>query len=109
MADLAAPALAPKPGEASVTSFADKFLNTDLEKLLHDKGIKTVIVAGTASNGAVLYTGSGAALRGFDVVVAADAVSSADPYPEQFSLWQLANGPTFGQRVTISRVGMIHF
>ena len=33
--------------------------------MLKDKGIKTVIVVGTAANGAVLYTGSGAALRGY--------------------------------------------
>ena len=39
----------------------DKFLKTDLEKILKDKGITTVIAVGTASNGAVLYTGSGAA------------------------------------------------
>ena len=54
--------LAPAADEPSVTSFADKFLNTDLDKKLKDKGIQTVIVTGTAANGAVLYTGSGAAL-----------------------------------------------
>ena len=108
-ADIVEPDLAPLPGEASVTSFADKFLNTDLDKLLHDKGITTVIVAGTSSNGAILYTGTGAALRGYNVVVPVDAVSSADSYSEQFSLWQLANGPTFGQKVSISRTSMIHF
>ncbi len=36
----------------------DKFLHTDLEKILKDKGIKTVIAVGTSANGAVLYTGS---------------------------------------------------
>jgi nicotinamidase-related amidase len=34
------------PGEATFTSFADKFVNTDLEKMLKDKGIKTVIAIG---------------------------------------------------------------
>ncbi|HMA58630.1 MAG TPA: isochorismatase family protein, partial [Pseudolabrys sp.] len=43
--------LAPAAGEASVTSFADKFLNTDLDKILKDKGIQTVIAIGTAANG----------------------------------------------------------
>jgi nicotinamidase-related amidase len=101
--------LAPAPGEQSVTSFADKFLNTDLDKILKDKGIKTVITVGTAANGAVLYTGSSAALKGFSVIVPVDGISSADTYSEQFSTWQLANGPTFGQRVTITKIDMIKF
>ena len=43
------------------------FCNTDLEKILKDKGIKTVIAVGTSSNGAVLFTASGAAFRGMNV------------------------------------------
>jgi nicotinamidase-related amidase len=103
------PDLAPMANEESVTSFADKFLNTDLDKKLKDKGIQTVIVAGTAANGAVLYTGTGAALRGMNVIVPVDGISSVDTYSEQFSLWQLANGPTFGQKVTVTRIDMIKF
>src|ERR1035441_2094750 len=38
-ADIVDPGLAPGAGEASVTSFADKFMNTDLDKILKDKGI----------------------------------------------------------------------
>jgi len=56
--------VAPAAGEASVLSGPDKFIKTDLEKILKDKGITTVIAVGTSSNGAVLYTASGAALRG---------------------------------------------
>lgn len=108
-ADIVDKDLAPAAGESSVTSFADKFLNTDLEKMLKDKGIKTVIAVGTSANGAILYTGSGAALRGFDVIVPVDGISSADTYSEQFSTWQLANGPTFSQRVTLTRSDMIKF
>jgi len=59
----------PVAGEPVVTSGPDKFLNTDLEKILKDKGIKTVIAVGTAAHGAVLYTASGAALRGMRVGV----------------------------------------
>lgn len=101
--------LAPMANEESVTSFADKFINTDLEKKLKDKGIQTIIIAGTAANGAILYTGSGAALRGLNVIVPVDGMSSADAYTEQFSVWQLANGPTFGQKVTLTRIDMIKF
>jgi nicotinamidase-related amidase len=66
-------------------------------------------VVGTSANGAVLYTGSGAALRGLKVIVPVDGISSLDTYSEQFSAWQLINGPTFGQRVTLTRTDMIKF
>ena len=56
----------------------DKFLGTDLEKILKDKGIATVIIVGTAAHGAVLYTGSGAAMRGMNVIVPVDGMSSVD-------------------------------
>ena len=101
--------VAATPNEPWVSSFADKFLNTDLEKILKGKGIETVIVAGTAANGAVLYTGSGAELRGFKVIVPVDGISSLDTYSEQFGVWQLANGPTFSARVTLSRTDLIKF
>ncbi len=101
--------VAPAANEAWVKSFADKFLNTDLEKMLKDKGIQTVIMVGAAANGAILYTGSGAALRGFNVIVPVDGISAADAYSEQISTWQLANGLTFGQKVTLTKSDMIKF
>jgi nicotinamidase-related amidase len=100
---------APMAGEPTVTGFADKFINTDLEKILKDKGIKTVIVMGTAANGVVLCTGTSAGLRGFNVVVPVDGLSAVDTYSEQFTVWQLANGPTFAQRVTVTKLDMIKF
>src|SRR6185437_3759546 len=48
--------VAPEANEPHVKSGPDKFVNTDLDKILKDKGIKTVIAVGTSSNGAVLYT-----------------------------------------------------
>ena len=101
--------VAPVGGEPVVKSKADKFVNTDLEKILKDKGIQTVIVTGTAANGAVLYTGTGAALRGLKVVVPVDGLSSEDLYAEQLTVWQLAHGPGFGNLVTITRSDMIKF
>jgi hypothetical protein len=32
-----------------------------------------------------------------------------DPYAEQFTVWQLANLPTFGTNVTITKSDMIKF
>jgi nicotinamidase-related amidase len=109
VADMIDPELAPKGDEPTVKSGPDKFLNTDLDNLLKQKGIKTVIVIGTAANGAVLITGSEAALRGYDVIVPVDGISDSDTYKEQYTVFQLANAPTYSQRVTLTRVNMMKF
>jgi nicotinamidase-related amidase len=101
--------VAPIGTEPVVKSKADKFLNTDLEKILKDKNIQTVIVAGTAANGAVLYTGSGAAMRGMKVIVPVDGLSAKDLYAEQLTVWQLPHGPGFGKQVTLTRSDMIKY
>jgi nicotinamidase-related amidase len=62
------PAVAPKGKALSVQSGLDEFLHTDLENILKDHDIKTVIVTGTTAQGAVMHTGDEAALRGFNVV-----------------------------------------
>ena len=101
--------LAAMPGDPVVTSGPDKFLGTDLEKILKDRNITTVIVAGTAAHGAVLYTASGAALRGMRVIVPADGISAETLYPEQYVLWNLANAPRVSVQMTLSRTDLIRF
>lgn len=104
-----APALAAKPGERSVTSGPDKFLGTDLEKILKDSGVTTVIVTGTAAHGAIICTASGAALRGFKVIVPVDGISAEDLYPEQYTVWHLLNAPRVSGQVIITRTDLISF
>lgn len=102
--------VAPTGGEPLVRSGANKFLGTDLEKILKDKGIKTVIVTGTAANGAVLHTAAAAAMNGFKVIVPVDGVSSAETYSEQYTAWHLANAPGgIGPNVTLTKIEMIKF
>jgi nicotinamidase-related amidase len=101
--------VAPAAGEPSVQAGANKFFRTDLEKILKDKGVQTVIVVGTAAHGAVLNTASHAALLGMNVVVPVDGIS-ADPYAEQYTAWHLANAPGgIGPKVTLTTTGMIDF
>jgi len=101
--------LAPKNGEVIVKSGADKFVNTELEKTLKDKGISGVIVVGTLANGGVMHTASAAALRGFNVVVPVDGISSTNLYMEQYAAWHLANGPFPPAKVTLTKTDMIQF
>jgi nicotinamidase-related amidase len=99
--------IAPQGGEPMVKAPADKFLGTDLEKILKDKGIKTVIVTGTAAHGAVLNTGSQAAFRGFKVIVPVDGMSSETTYHEQYTAYHMATAPGVAQQVTLTRIDMI--
>lgn len=103
------PEVAPRAGEPSVASGPDKFMNTDLDKILKDKGIRTVIVTGTAAEGAVLNTAAGAALRGYKVIVPVDGMSSTTPYAEQYTAWHLTNSPRVGAQGTLTRIDMIAF
>jgi nicotinamidase-related amidase len=107
-ADIAAD-LAPAAGDPVVTSGPDKYLGTDLEKLLKEKNVQTVIIAGTAAHGAVLATASGAALRGMKVVVPVDGLSAETLYPEQYTLWHLLNAPRIGAQVTLTRTDLISY
>lgn len=100
--------VAPQSGEPSVVSGPNKFLGTQLETILKDKGITTVIVVGTAAHGAVLNTASHAALIGLNVVVPVDGMS-ADPYAEQYTAWHLVNAPVIAPKVTLTKSDMIKF
>ncbi len=104
------PEFTPKQGEQLITGTnPDKFLRTDLEKILKDKGITTIIPVGTAAHGAVLYTGSEAALRGIKVIVPVDAAASENAYAEQAVVWLLAKAPTISGNVTLTKIDMIKF
>jgi len=49
----------PVAGERVLQVRGDKFQGNDLEKYLKDKGITTILLAGTSGNGAVLFTAIG--------------------------------------------------
>jgi nicotinamidase-related amidase len=99
--------VAPLEGEPIVKASADKFFKTDLEKILNDKGIKTVVVVGTAAQGAVLNTASQAAFRGLQVIVPVDGMSAENTYFEQYTAHHLTTSPGVGQQVTLTSIDMI--
>ena len=102
--------LAPAAGEQVLPPLGpDKFINSDLEKTLRDKGIKTVVAMGTQAQTSVLHTGGEAALRGFKVVVPVDAMSADDLFPELYTAWHLANAARISNQVTLTRLDMIGF
>jgi nicotinamidase-related amidase len=101
--------VAPTADEPFVRSGPDKFINTDLEKILKDKGIQTVIVTGTASNGAVLFTAAGAALRGMNVIVPVDGMSAVDSYADLTTAYTFTNAPLISAKSTLTKIDMIKF
>ncbi|HUC49050.1 MAG TPA: isochorismatase family protein [Xanthobacteraceae bacterium] len=103
------PDVAPLPAEPWIQAGPDKFLNTDLAKILKDKGIQTVIVTGTASNGAVLFTAAGAAFRGMNVVVPVDGMSASDPFADLSTAYTLLNAPSLSAKATLTKADMIKF
>jgi len=110
--------VAPLPDEPVVASGADKFFGTDLQDLLQARGITTLILVGTAANGAVLYTSFGASQRGYTVVVAEDGLSANTDFGVFLTRYQLLNQPgsnnpenmpLLAGAVTLSRTDLISF
>ena len=103
------PQVAPLGSEPNIISVADKFIDPNLDQLLKAKGIKTVLIVGVVANGAVLYTASDAAQRGYKVVVAVDGMSGMSPFAEAYTATQLTTAPTVANNVTLTRTGMVKF
>lgn len=103
------PEVAPRPGEPVVKSSVDKFYGTDLEKILRERGVRKVVIVGTAAEGAVLGTSIAAAVRGFEVVVPVDGLSSSELYAEQYVCWHLLNAPGTRGKVTLTKSARIDF
>jgi nicotinamidase-related amidase len=102
--------LTPAAGEQVLPPLGpDKFINSDLEKTLKDKGIKTVVAMGTQAQTSVLHTGGEAALRGFKVIVPVDAMSADDLFPEAYTAWHLSTAARISNQVTLTRLDMIGF
>jgi nicotinamidase-related amidase len=111
------PEVARKDTEPLVTGVLEKFeltkkdgsQDTGLDKMLKDKGIKTVIVLGNAANGAVLYTATAAFFRGYQTIVPVDGMSAKSAYIEQEVVYNFVSAPVMGGKVTLTSIDMIKF
>ncbi len=103
------PEVAPNGSEPFVVSFLNKYIGTDLEKILKDKNIQTVITVGTFAHGAVLTTAGASAELGFKVIVPVDGMSTDNTYAEQYTAWHLSNAPVIASKITLTRIEMMKF
>jgi nicotinamidase-related amidase len=102
--------LTPASGEPVLPPLGpDKFIGSELEKTLKDKGIKTVIAMGTQAQTSVLHTASAAALRGFKVVVPVDGMSADTVFPELYTAWHLATAARVSNQVTLTTLDRIGY
>ena len=110
--------VAPAPGDIRIISTAqDRFYNTDLDKTLKAKGIKTLIMVGWKISGSVTYTSVGAMARDYTVVIPMDTTSAGSGYETTIGFYNvlnsgnanLANEPLKPRAVTLTRTDMITF
>jgi len=109
--DVMDPAIKPRAGEWYRQAGPDKFMGSTLEPTLKQARIKTVIVCGNSFQGATVGTASGAAQRGYKVIVPVDCSAAEDVYHEQYAAFHLAKGGPAGvtSNVTMTRSSMIKF
>lgn len=113
------PQVAPVAGDVTIVpTNADKFNNPDFDAAFKAKKVTTLLLVGTRSNGAVLYTAFEANVRGYTVVVAIDGISGSVPFETTLAEWQMLNQPGFTNAdnkplaeklVTLSRGDLITF
>ncbi len=88
----------------------DKFVDGELQKLLTSKGIKTLIVTGSSTNVAVLYTATGAARNlAYQVVIPEDGANASNQYEHDYALHQMSVLPNMAPRFTFSTLNQISF
>jgi len=109
--DIMDPAIKPRAGEWYRQSGPDKFLGSTLQPTLRQAGIKTAIICGNSFQGATVGTASGAAQRGYQVILPVDCSAGEDVYREQYATFHLAKGgPVIvTSKVTTTRSMMIKF
>jgi nicotinamidase-related amidase len=101
--------VAPITEEPVFASGVNKFYNTGLEENLNQTIIHTLILTGTAAEGAVLQTTAEAAVLGFRVIILVDGLFSSEVYAEQYTVWHLANLPGTRKKSVFTLFDMIDF
>ena len=87
------PELAPKPGEPVIGNWPIScFANSKLEQLLKDYGVQTVVLAGVATDIAVLTTAVQSTDLGYAVIVPSDASTSGNKRAHEIVMGDMLPG-----------------
>jgi nicotinamidase-related amidase len=111
--DMVDTSVMPKAGDFMIKNGrgGDKFIDSNLDAGLKEKGIKTVIITGTSAQGAVATTSNGATGRGYKAVVPVDGTASEDSFRELYAIFHLAGGgpAALTTNVTVTRSDLIKY
>ena len=89
----------------------DKFYSGELQPLLKDRGVKTLIITGSSTNSAVLYTATTAArMHRYTVVIPMDGVNAATRYEHEYAIHQFTVLPSEANKLfQFTKLSMISF
>src|SRR5262249_45834115 len=89
----------------------DKFTGGELQAILKDKGIKTVVVTGASTNSAVLYTATSAArMHRYNVVIPMDGMVANSNYEQEYTFHQFTVLPSeANKQVQVTKLEMVGF
>ncbi len=89
----------------------DKFVGGELQHLLRQKGILSLVVLGASTNVAVLYTSTTAArVYRYRVIIPMDGVIAKSKYEQEYTFHQLAVLPSGASRlIELTTLSMIDF
>ena len=113
------PELVPLAGETIVEKlYGDAFEDTDLESLLSEKHVGSLILCGAQSDACIISTAFGGFIRGYDVTLVEDAHTTSDrssygmPAPDQVvetinMIWTYRDAP--GRQATVVASDSVSF
>jgi nicotinamidase-related amidase len=89
----------------------DKFWGGELHALLQQKGVKTLVVTGASTNGAVLYTSTTAArVYRYNIVMPLDGVIARTKYEQEYPIHQFTVLPSgASKQFQFTNLSMITF
>lgn len=89
----------------------DKFAGGDLQAILSEAGTENLIVTGSLTNVAVLYTATAAArVHRYNVIIPLDGVNAKSTYEHEYAIHQLTVIPAgAADRMRFTRLDMIQF
>ena len=89
----------------------DKFIGGELQAILKEKGAQTLIVTGSSTNSAVLYTATTAArIYRYSVVIPMDGVNANSRYEQEYAIHQFTVLPSEANKLfRFTNLSMISF
>lgn len=89
----------------------DKFMGDELKAALDKRNCQSLVIVGSATNFAVLYTATTAArIHKYDVVIPLDGVNAKRTYEHEYAIHQMTILPASAHKqFRFTKVGMVEF